>query len=443
MVLDGGLSGFINKKFRKITHLLHHHHHHITMAEEKIIPTEEELISAIQNVKLELPEAGIKTVATKVLVKQPNWQVSEKRVKKYMQQSGLTNSAPAAKEPVRSGLADDPSVPVSFIDPKIDFKSVSDAVEARMVDQVTGKGLFAARDIKRDETIFTETPFAYFPPWEAFNLARSGNACGLCCKPLIYPNRNTQHCGHCNMFYCSKECRITAWEKFHQLECTNLNKAVVAFMSFCEMEKWQAPMAVSRIYAQMILAHQRGELDQVLGHLDAFATVSQEERQAKETEWIFMEAPTRELWTKARDLLRAAYKTPSKRCKITTPLPEALQQKLFDDEETFLNYLGKFNINNQNGGMYLVHSHINHNCHPNVSIDYPQRNSQYKLTVRAIRDIRKGEQLYETYVNPRWNKDTRQTYLDKSYLFTCQCDRCVNDTPLTDELKRGLRLRDE
>lgn len=193
----------------------------------------------------------------------------------------------------------------------------------------------------------------------------------------------------------------------------------------------------------MILAHQRGELDQVLGHLDAFATVSQEERQAKETEWIFMEAPTRELWTKARDLLRAAYKTPSKRCKITTPLPEALQQKLFDDEETFLNYLGKFNINNQNGGMYLVHSHINHNCHPNVSIDYPQRNSQYKLTVRAIRDIRKGEQLYETYVNPRWNKDTRQTYLDKSYLFTCQCDRCVNDTPLTDELKRGLRLRDE
>jgi hypothetical protein len=409
---------------------------------DKVIPTEEELVSAIQQIKLENPEAGIKTVSNQLTSKQPAWQVSEKRVKKVMQTSGLTN-APSTKQPVKSGVADDPSVPVSFIDPKLDFKSVSDAVVARMVDPVTGKGLFAARDIKKDEILFTETPFVYFPPWEGFSLARSGNACGLCCKPLLYPNRLTQHCGHCNMYYCSKECRTTAWDNFHQLECTHLNSGIAAFMSFCQMEKWQAPMAVSRIYAQMILAYQRGELDQVLGHLDAFATVSQEERQAKETEWIFMESPTRELWTKARDLLRAAYQNPSKKCKITKPLPEALSAKLFDDEETFLNYLGKFNINNQNGGMYLVHSHINHNCYPNVSIDYPQRNSQYKITVRAIRDIKKDEQLFETYVNPRWNKETRQTYLDKSYLFTCKCERCETDGPLTDELRQGLRLRAE
>jgi hypothetical protein len=54
------------------------------------------------------------------------------------------------------------------------------------------------------------------------------------------------------------------------------------------MENWQAPMAVARIYAYYILANQRGELEQVMGHIDAFATVNQAERQAKETEWIFM-----------------------------------------------------------------------------------------------------------------------------------------------------------
>ncbi|KAI8390334.1 hypothetical protein BD560DRAFT_380673 [Blakeslea trispora] len=402
---------------------------------EKIIPTEEELISAIKSIKLEQPEAGIKTVTSHILTQQPEWQVSEKRVKKFMQSTGLTN-APSTKEPIKSGLADDPSVPVSYIDPKLDFKSVSDLVVARMVDPVTGKGLFAAQDIKKDQVIFTETPFSYFPPWEGFQMARNGQACGLCCKPIIYPNRLTQHCGHCNVYYCSKECRAKAWESFHQLECTHVNNKVGAFIAFCEMEKWQAPMAVSRIYAQLILAHQRGELEQVMGHLDAFATVSQEERQAKETEWIFMEAPTRELWTKARDLLRAAYKVPPKRCKIAKPLPDDLLESLFEKEETFLNFLGKFNINNQNGGMYLVHSHINHNCYPNVSIDYPQKNSQYK-------SLYKDEQLFETYVNPRWNKETRQTYLDKSYLFTCKCDRCENDTPLTDELRQGLRLRAE
>lgn len=410
---------------------------------EKVIPSEEQLIEAIRQIKLDLPEAGIKTVTTQVLARSPDWQVSEKRVKKHMQNSGLINKTSAHKQPVKSGLADDPSVPVSFIDPSIDFKSVSDAVVARMVDQVTGKGLFAARDIKKDEILFTETPYTYFPPWEGFRLARSGGACGLCCKPILYPNRLTQHCGHCNMYYCSKECRSTAWSQFHQLECTHLNSNIGKFINFCEMENWQAPMAVSRMYAQLILAHQRGELDEIMGHLDAFATVSQEERQAKETEWIFMEAPTRELWTKARDLLRDAYKQPSKRCKITKPLPEGLSKQLFDDEQTFLNYLGKFNINNQNGGLYMVHSHINHNCYPNVSIDHPQRHTQYKIAVRAIRDIKKDEQLYETYVNPRWNKETRQTYLDKSYLFTCKCDRCENDTPLTDELREGLRLRAE
>lgn len=408
---------------------------------EKTIPTEEELVSAIQQIKLETPEAGIKTVTNQILKNEPNWQVSEKRVKKFMQASGLTQSG--VKEPVKSGLADDPSVPVSFIDPKLDFKSVSDAVIARMVDPVTGKGLFAARDIQKDEILFTETPFIYFPPWEGFSMARTGGACGLCCKPILYPNRLTQHCGHCNMYYCSKECRSHAWDTFHQLECQNLNNEIGKFINFCEGEKWQAPMAVSRIYAQLILSNQRGELDQFMGHLDAFATVSQEERQAKETEWIFMEQPTRELWNKARQLLSNAYKSPPKKCKITKPLTDHLIKKLFEEEEYFLNLLGKFNINNQNGGMYLIHSHINHNCWPNVSIDYPQRHSQYKITVRAIRDIKKDEQLYETYVNPRWNKETRQTYLDKSYLFNCKCDRCENDLPLSDELRKGLRLRGE
>ena len=282
---------------------------------EKTIPTEEELVSAIQSIKLETPEAGIKTVTSQILKKKPLWQVSEKRVKKFMQASGLTQSG--YKEPVKSGLADDPSVPVSFIDPKLDFNSVSDAVVARMVDPVTGKGLFAKRDIKKDETLFREQPFVFFPPWEGFQMARSGQCCGLCCKPILYPNRTTQHCGHCNLYYCSKECRTHAWDTFHQLECTHLSSEIGKFIAFCEMEKWQAPMAVARIYAQMILSHQRGELETMLGHLDAFATVSQEERQAKETEWIFMEQPTRELWTKARDLLRNAYKVPHKRCKIT------------------------------------------------------------------------------------------------------------------------------
>lgn len=157
-----------------------------------------------------------------------------------------------------------------------------------MIDRVTGKGLFAARDIAKNETIFEETPLVYFPPWEGFSLARDGNACGMCAKPFVRVSRLAARCPHCDILYCSKTCKSTAWETFHQLECTRLNPAMADFMNFCENEKWSAPMAVSRMYAHMILAHQRGELQTILTHYEAFATVNQAERQAKETEWIFM-----------------------------------------------------------------------------------------------------------------------------------------------------------
>lgn len=157
-----------------------------------------------------------------------------------------------------------------------------------MIDRVTGKGLFAARDIAANETIFEETPFMYFPPLEGFNLIRDGNACGMCAKPFLRQSRLAVRCSHCDTVYCTKQCKSIAWETFHQLECTRLNPAMSAFMNFCEGESWTAPMAVSRMYAHMILAHQRGDLESVKGHYDAFATVNQAERQAKETEWIFM-----------------------------------------------------------------------------------------------------------------------------------------------------------
>ena len=89
--------------------------------DNKTIPSQEELVDAIQKVKISFPEYGIKKVTSQVTEDQPSWSVSEKRVKKLMQTQGLTNTA----QPAKSGMADDPSIPVSFIDPKLDLKSVS------------------------------------------------------------------------------------------------------------------------------------------------------------------------------------------------------------------------------------------------------------------------------------------------------------------------------
>ncbi|CAO3618604.1 unnamed protein product [Cunninghamella blakesleeana] len=415
---------------------------------EKIIPNEEELVESIKALKINNPEWGIKTIYNQIVKTNDTWQVSEKRVKKLMQTNQLTQQNQQQQQQnkykniIKSGLEDNPSIPVSFINPLLDFQTQTPKVMAKMIDNITGKGLFAVKDIAKDEIIFTETPLIYFPPWEGYNLARSGNACGSCYKPFLRRSLGSFRCQHCDILFCSKTCKQQAIEMCHPLECPGLNPKALSYINFCMNESWQAPMAVFRIYAHMMLANQRDELDTLLMNYDAFATVNQAERQAKETEWVFMEHPTRELWDKARKLLKEALYAPPKKCKITKPLPDDLLNQLFNDEDTFLNYLGKFNINNQDGGLYLIHSHINHNCYPNVSIDHADQ-SNYKVMVRAIRDIKAGEQLFETYVNPRWDKETRQNYLSKSYMFDCKCDRCENDGPLTDELKRGLRLRNE
>jgi hypothetical protein len=91
----------------------------------EIVPSEEELLNVITAVKKADPELGIKKVLAAVNAQQPTWTVSEKRVKKLMQTLGLVRSTHL----VKSGVEDDPSVPVSFIDPKLDLKATSTAIE--------------------------------------------------------------------------------------------------------------------------------------------------------------------------------------------------------------------------------------------------------------------------------------------------------------------------
>ena len=150
---------------------------------------------------------------------------------------------------------------------------------------------------------------------------------------------------------------------------------------------------------------------------------------------------TRELWSRTLALLSAAFNPPSAKCGLEKPLPADLLSHLLT-ESSFLDWLGRWNLNNQDGGLYRLQSHINHSCSPCVSIDHPVMRSKCKLVVRTIRNVRKEEQLYETYVNPKWDKNERKKHLSTHYMFECKCERCENDEDLSEEVKKGLRLVD-
>ncbi|XP_064428386.1 histone-lysine N-trimethyltransferase SMYD5 isoform X4 [Mirounga angustirostris] len=115
------------------------------------------------------------------------------------------------------------------------------AVEVRFVNSAKGKGLFATQLIRKGETIFVERPLvaAQFL-WNALYRYR---ACDHCLRALEKAEENAQrltgkpgqvlphpelcavrkdlhqNCPHCQVVYCSAECRLAAAEQYHQVLC--------------------------------------------------------------------------------------------------------------------------------------------------------------------------------------------------------------------------------
>lgn len=95
------------------------------MSTPAVTPSEEDLTAAILAIKATHPNHGIKKVLADVISSNPTWTVSEKRVKKLMQARGLVQTSHL----VRSGIEDDPSVPVSSLDTGLDVKKLTSAIE--------------------------------------------------------------------------------------------------------------------------------------------------------------------------------------------------------------------------------------------------------------------------------------------------------------------------
>lgn len=74
------------------------------------------------------------------------------------------------------------------------------------------------------------------------------------------------------------------------------------------------------------------------------------------------------------------------------------------------------------GRVFLQAGRINHACDPNTQNFWNDYWSQ--LTIHAIRDIPKGEEITICYLNSRRNRRARQEELQKNFKFTCVCQLC-------------------
>lgn len=78
------------------------------------------------------------------------------------------------------------------------------------------------------------------------------------------------------------------------------------------------------------------------------------------------------------------------------------------------------------GGLYILHSHINHSCSPNISVRHLDKGTALaRITLVASRNIETGEELYITYVNPQMGLEQRRQNLLEWGFGVCQCPRCL------------------
>jgi hypothetical protein len=114
------------------------------------VPTDDELLPAYRRIKERDPSLGLAKVLAQLKLANPEWAVSEKRLRKVVAGVQVDHSS-AADE---AGLVAD-----TGLDPTIDIANIAPKVKARLFGGEKGKGLVAREKIQQGEVVWQEDPW--------------------------------------------------------------------------------------------------------------------------------------------------------------------------------------------------------------------------------------------------------------------------------------------
>ncbi|KAF8900453.1 SET domain-containing protein [Gymnopilus junonius] len=405
-------------------------------------PPEEELTQAVIDLKSSNPQLGISKVHALLLRSYPDWVVSEKRTRKVLQSQGLIVSP----TPSFFGIPEPAVYPSSSVIHSLDVHQWSAKIDVKYFNKKKGKGLVAISDIEEGETVWREDPFIIAPEWEIFDMQQKSTACSYCTtpllpdSPLVNPCTASSSSSYCPARFCNRLCTARSG-KTHPLVCPVQNPASVPLIKYAKDIQWMALHALTQCTSRILQANQLKDpstLNSDWEIVTGLAELGLEDRFKYSFKSAASPEPDRPTWQKAFKLYIEAFKEPkSPQAKkkldqiLKNPLPAHIDAELFS-YEGFLRGLGRMSLNLEaHGGLYAVHSHLNHSCDPNISVRHlDQRNSLSRITVIAKRPIKAGEELLVTYVNPKLGFKARQDELKGWGFGACICSRCVEEAKM-------------
>ncbi|GAA99810.1 uncharacterized protein L969DRAFT_21194 [Mixia osmundae IAM 14324] len=438
-------------------------------------PDDGAILDALEHARsLSAPGTGVTKLYERVKANHPQWQLSDKRFRKLAAKSNREAEESPANGHASSSkrTIDTSAVPVSKIDPKVvASSSVFDAIKIRQIDPIKGKGIVAARDLPDETQLLHDTAYVFAAGAAIAQKVQRGQACAFCGKLVDALARLAVSCQEhptygksskavtfeaCKLRYCDRVCSSKSRHEFGQLICPALNDNYRTLLAYSDSRQTSVPLAVFKLLAKTFVAYQRSEQEgrDEAKRVEAFAGISQRvlcERQsgrkATEDHLIPMLKESHVLTVRA---LHFSVESQASEAEIKpdeihwkTKFPASVLQLLSFD--SFLLYTGKVNLNREDdGGVYALHSSLNHSCHPNASVRrVALRGSTNdakpsKVYIITRRPIKAGEEITLTYCSPHLSLEQRREYLYNHYLFECWCERCVAE--MEDRRENGIKV---
>ncbi|ELU09739.1 hypothetical protein CAPTEDRAFT_159764 [Capitella teleta] len=297
----------------------------------------------------------------------------------------------------------------------------------------------------------------------------TGNACLELPHPDCCAVKKELHttCPHCQVEYCSEDCREAAWLSHHQVLCLGssrddaehpLNRMADFWRNVHYPPETCNIMLVARMVAsiQQVPAQNPNELISRF-HQFCRATVNEEEEIAHKLlgeqfkdqintlcmmgneaglckeqvqQWFSPEgfrSLVALIGTNGQGIGTSSLSVWVKNCEdLDLPEDEKRQldaaiDRLYEDIDKLS---GDF-INCEGSGLYLLQSTCNHSCMPNAEITFPHNNST--LAVKALSNIKTGEEICISYLDEcalERSRHSRHKILRENYLFNCNCSKC-------------------
>ncbi|XP_045109563.1 SET and MYND domain-containing protein 5-like [Portunus trituberculatus] len=377
-------------------------------------------------------------------------------------------------------------------------------VEVRVIGHPIGKGLFATKNFKTGDVIFEERPLVSCQ--FLWNAAYGYLACDFCIKPLEAAEENASRlaqnpqlslpfpeccdtkkdtfieCPYCDASYCSRECRTSAWNQYHETLCLRSYMPDPSHPLVMLQEAWKQMHYPPETACVMLLARIIATVRQATDKEGAMAlfmqfchrTVNEEEEIAHK----LLGEEFQDQLEALRTLMEKSVWAPEVRHWLTpegfrslvalvgtngqgigtSPLSRWVRNcdnlDLSEEERKKLNKLidnvydqlekeaGGF-LNNEGSGLYPLQSSCNHSCNPNAMPTFPYNN--FQLVMTAVRDISVGEEICVSYLdecNLGRSRHSRIAILRENYLFTCKCSKCEEqagepDVTSEEEMEEG------